>query len=161
VAPLQKRAVERSTEDVVQAFLEDEMEVDVACGSEYEPMRVRVSEFVPVNDKVSSLPAITTEGQSKIPVFTRRYPAPVALKALDMQSLEASCRRHANSVATIQLDGLSNRQMNPISERLLGVIRKYRTSNSRYLNVCPLFWRIAGAKYGLIFFLRQFFLTTL
>jgi hypothetical protein len=137
VAPLKKEVVQLSTEDMAQAFKENEIEIDVACGSEYEPMRVRVSEFVPANDNVS-LPAITTEGQSKLPVFTRRYPAPVALRTLDMQSLGEACRRHATSVAVIQRDGLSNRQMNHVSKRLLVAIGKYRASNSRHLNVCSL-----------------------
>jgi len=97
-------------------------------------LRVCVSEFVPENDRVASQPVISTDQQSQSSIFTRRYPAPVAMKSLDMEHLGETLRRHAESVATVLRDGSSSQKLNTISKRLLGVIGRYYTSESRHLN---------------------------
>jgi len=135
-----------------RAIPDNEIEIDISCGSEYEPLRVCVSEFVPDNDHVASLPVITTDQQSQSSVFTRRYPAPVAMKSLDVDQLGETLRRHAKSVATVQRDGSSNRKLNAISKKLLGVIGRYHKSKSQYVNVCFFMQNLFDNKNSLILY---------
>jgi hypothetical protein len=135
-----------------RAFLDNELEIDISCGSEYEPLRVCVSEFVPENDRIASQPVISTDQQSQSSIFTRRYPAPVAMKSLDVEHLGESLRRHAESVAAVQRDDSSNQKLNTISKKLLGVIGRYHSSKSQYVNVCFLIQNLFQNKCSLILY---------
>jgi hypothetical protein len=118
-----------------QAFVDSYIEVHVACGYEYEPMKLQVTEFVPETENTSSRPTITTGPSNGEPVFIRQYPAPVGLKNLAMNNLVEICRSHVKNMAVKQRDGRSNRQLNTVSNRLLRAINVYHVSKSASLNV--------------------------
>jgi hypothetical protein len=117
-------------------FVDGQMEVHVACGYEYEPMKIQVTEFVPDTEETSSRPTISTGPSNGDPVFIRRYLAPVGLKKSAMNNLVEICRSHVKSMAVKQREGRTNRQMNNVSKRLLRAINVYHKSRSPSLNVC-------------------------
>jgi hypothetical protein len=159
VTSLQKTQVEGLTANMKRAFLDNELEIDISCGPEYEPLRVCVSEFVPENDRAASQPVISTDQQSQSSIFTRRYPAPVAMKNLDMGHLGESLRRHAESVVAVQRGDSSNQKPNTISKRLLGVIGRYHSSKSQYDNVCFLIQNLFPKQMFANLVLRKLFWT--
>jgi hypothetical protein len=138
-SPLQEKVVEKLTDDLRQSFVDGHMEVGIACGYEYEPMKLRVTEFVPKTEKTWSTPAITTGPSNGDPVFTHRYPAPVALKIIGMDSLVEICRQHVKTMAVKQRQGQTNRQMKIVSKELLRAINNYHVSKSPSLNVGPIY----------------------
>jgi hypothetical protein len=116
-------------------FVDGQIEVYVACGCKYEPMKIHITEFVPYTEKTSSRPTISTGPSNGDSVFIRRYPAPVGLKKSAMNNLVEICRSHAKSMAVKQREGRTNRQMNNVSRRLLRAINVYYKSRSPSLNV--------------------------
>ena len=127
---LRKPAIELLTYELIDGFVENDIEADLVFGHGDLPMKLVVTEFVPANRERLYVPAITSKADDQTPFFTNRHPLPVALRGKALVGLVDKCRTHIKYMVANQgdLSGLKPRKMSKLSKRLLGAVGRYHGS---------------------------------
>jgi hypothetical protein len=101
-------------------------------------MHLTVAEFTPKTKKFMTVPLVTPQNGAY--VFVDQYPAPVALKELQLDILGRTCKRHAESMSTKLHDFAPSKtdEIDGMPYRLLQTISRYHTQISPTSNVCIL-----------------------
>ncbi|KAF4632185.1 hypothetical protein G7Y89_g5942 [Cudoniella acicularis] len=109
-----------------RGFTDNTFEIGVTCGRGYPAMKLRLSEFVPLNGNSTYVPFLCTGDNPAY--YVPRYTAPVAFKSLNTEDLLDTCRKHVARMAKHLCDhprlakGKSN-----LSEEILEAITQYHT----------------------------------
>jgi hypothetical protein len=138
VSHLRQSAVENLTSDLSKGFVINDVEADLTCGSEHLPITLTVAEFAPANQKVSYIHTITSGPDDNIAIFAQRHPPPIALRDYSIGTLVDKCRTYVRCLTRTQRDlsGITPKNMNEISKKLLETISRYHGSICPSRNVC-------------------------
>jgi hypothetical protein len=130
VSHLEEDRVQRLEFEICSAFVDNSFEVDILCGKGHLPMRLRVAEFIPTNDKVCRFPVISSDVLGQVPEFENKWPLPIALRSVNMSTLVENCRWYVTAMVR-QRNHLSEflpGELNRISHEVLGAVGRYYSS---------------------------------
>jgi hypothetical protein len=135
VSHLRQTSVSRLSSELNLGFVGIDIDVALTCGSEYPPLYLAVSEFVPKNCQVAGVPTISTRSANGLPLFEHHYPPPVAFRSACTDLVER-CRNHIKLVVKQErkfpsLITASGHEINSLSLKAIvryhGSIRSSRT----------------------------------
>jgi hypothetical protein len=113
-------------------FTDNTIEVDMSSGSEYENLRLTVTEFRPRNKDILALNFVgPKDTNSQCQMYIPSYSPPLGLYRTSAKELKKKCLAHIESIIETErdIDEVTEGDVSIISWKIFEAVNNYRKSN--------------------------------